>query len=1147
MSFFSFEVGEGSGGDALNYPTRTMVRDEQERLRTDREENQGRQPERSGEAEDDPVPYLLSEDSPLILINIPDYVINPESAIQEIKARVYGMSGAKNGRQERLFDERGKALYQAAPLREMGAEALMVRLRTFVAVDSHIIERMKRRGNPKGRTRKFYNILTSPDRPLSNHEIKRPLLRLYEERLPLARLIGYIHGDTEHAHPHAWQSARLASGYKFHIGKERVNGEWVDRFKDLGDTYVRFYAEQVNDPSLVGKYLAKKREWSEKRARIEEALEKGIRPPAMPFRERHLYDELGERRERRERRRLEANGEEPGSKKKAAPVARCRRTWECAELWGKLIHAAALSEDAHERLSEFELTHHQMEFTVNGQAWSLERINRERDVLFARHQPEGGLTAQEEKRASQLSHAEEGVSGELEARRESLLQELVETDIRYRQFIAAWDKTVENRLREKLPEIKYPLPNTRQLEEINKITERYFSVEMRRYTHTYELLDYPADREGLAHAFSARWGQEVMAEVAVHEQAQRLLTRTREDAAPNSTDESRRGAGTSSRHAVDDEMRHRMFEEWIQSRWDAQDMRRALPCIRNENLQQQAKIYLKAREYQEAAKEILGDYREGMETARLPLLDIGEIARIRALLQIKGAVHDKEVGARLELIADLMAQEVEPTRAEWRRMIEPSFHESTSPLRQSGRSRAVSPAEDYKVSRPFDDHWVARIFSMMDLTATRALAAAMRHNGTREKMGTVRDEAIEIREKLDLTRWVRAQTGLGDPPVVRIPLAERNEMNNLERFIRQQLIREPQWTPDQIEQIKEFERWVPAKSRDDYTAALEKALEHLQRTKEEKEKECMTLFEERVIKLNQSLNERDTRYSIEAFTTMSLEDAGRSEAITEKSRGLAASYQQIIQNHGFSPEQVNEKELLQRSRAVVSETIDLAERLRDTMFIALLDNPTMRELDERMSAVGIDLDIRQAKDRRVMGIDLRYKDYTIDTGALSPRLTGRVIADNADAASEKRYGSKLERMIHRCLEMSMASESERARILDAMTPKSWPPTTKEIENSFATKYALLVVCEVRAGGERTWEAVDQKIRDAGQSKERETREHLIKCWSVTRHLEVEQREKERMAYRPVVQESRTRELTRAMGDHGRSSRSSANRSSYRGR
>jgi hypothetical protein len=452
VAYFNFQEGAG-GGSGVDYPLRTMVHDEQERLRaelerqgltgrdeelltrgeaagvTGREKEQGRGRERDNPQADPPqsvpaadetqTPYLLSDDSPLILRNIPDYVIDPESALKEIKARVYGMGGGSKDGSARLFDERGKALYPTTPPARIDAETLMLRLKAFVALDSQIIQVMAEQRGTRGEPREFSSLLISPDRPLSNREIKQPIVRLCEERFPLSPFIGYIHRDTDDAHAHNWLSALQTNGLKLHLGKEKVDGEWVDRFKHLDEDYLRFYSEMVGDPSVLEEHLAKKAEWYEKKAEVKTALANGERPPALPFRERHRYDELGERRQRKERRELEARGEDPGPKKPAAPVARCRSTWECAELWGKTLHAEARLRDVRFREEELDKLPWHMEVEVEGQRSSLHQVYVERRLLERQREgkEDARRAAEREKREAELRALEAKVNEEIEARR----------------------------------------------------------------------------------------------------------------------------------------------------------------------------------------------------------------------------------------------------------------------------------------------------------------------------------------------------------------------------------------------------------------------------------------------------------------------------------------------------------------------------------------------------------------------------------------------------------------------------------------------------------------------------------------------------------------------------------------------------------
>lgn len=196
----------------------------------------------------------------------------------------------------------GKALYPSELPPQIDAELLSHRLRAFVVLDSANTQWLADYYGAGGKDRKFYSILTSPDRLLSNREIKLPLLRLFAEEFPMSRIIGNIHADTDHKHCHVWMSARLANQLKLHMGWEEVGGVRVNRYQRLDERYLFHYCAVVGDDRPLTTRLEKKAEWNAKKALVRVALKNGERPPAMPFRERLRYDELGERRQRRERR-----------------------------------------------------------------------------------------------------------------------------------------------------------------------------------------------------------------------------------------------------------------------------------------------------------------------------------------------------------------------------------------------------------------------------------------------------------------------------------------------------------------------------------------------------------------------------------------------------------------------------------------------------------------------------------------------------------------------------------------------------------------------------------------------------------------------------------------------------------------------------
>ena len=842
------QVGRGGGGSGADYPLRTFVRDEQERLRAEREQQErdradrdeveleGREHEaaskdreRGGPSPAEKhVPYLLGEDSPLLLQNIPDYVVNTESAIEAIKARL-GEEGHVRDRTERLFDQLGKALYPSELPQQVDAELLSHRLRAFVVLDSANTQWLANYYGAGEKDRKFYSILISPDRLLTNREIKLPLLRLFAEEFPLSRIIANIHADTDHKHGHVWMSARLANNLKLHMGWEEVDGVRVNRYQRVDERYLFHYCAVVGDDRPLTTRLEKKAEWNAKKALVRVALKNGERPPATPFRERLRYDELGERRQRRERREREANGEDSGPKKRAAPVARLSSKWECAELWGKTEHAKARVADARHRRDAFEGTSRHAEVEVDGRHWSLHRIEEERG--WPERQREGKEEAlgraERERREAELRAVEAKVLERVEARRQLLAQEVEEHELNYERHDEAWKKTIENRKKEDLPEIKYPLHNVRQLDEMRDIAERTRDADLLRYVREYDLLDRPEGRDEIRREFAERWGREVMAEAGVHDEGYRLRATLRDEQIARPADSDEKGHGDASGRATEERMLGRLFDEWAANGWSTGEVRQSLACVRDERLRQHAESYLRAREYHEATKDILRDYREGAEgVAAPPTLRPDEVESLKELLTTKDAVTDRQARTHLDNVVEFVSGEGRVSPEGIRGMAERSLSADGSLSRAD--SRAYSATERFDVARPLDDRWVARLTDVMALAETRALAAWMRETSV-EKLEAARREVIEQRETLEFVGWVRDRVGLAEPAPVRVPTDERRELEDLRRYVLQQLLRERPWTRVQVEQINEFGHRASEKDRAGLAEAVNAAKQRLDR------------------------------------------------------------------------------------------------------------------------------------------------------------------------------------------------------------------------------------------------------------------------------------------------------------------------------
>lgn len=1181
MGYFNFQEGAG-GGSGVDYPLRTMVRDEQERLRAElerqgvtgrdeefltrgeeageagREKEQGRSRERDSLPADSPpsepaaaeipIPYLLSDDSPLILKNIPDYVIDPESAIKEIKARVYGMGGGLKDGSARLFDERGKALYPTTPLTHLDAETLMLRLKAFVAQDSRTIQVMAEQRGSLRVPRECSSLLISPDRPLSNREIREPLLRLCEERFPLSPLIAYLHRDTDDAHGHGWLSALQTNGLKLHIGKEKVDGEWVDRFKHLDEDYLRFYSEMVGDPSVLEEHLAKKAEWYEKKAEVKTALANGERPPALPFRERHLYDELGERRQRKDRREQEAKGEDPGPKKPAAPVARCRSTWECAELWGKTLHAEARLRDARFRQEELDKLPWHVEVEVEGRRWSLHQVYVERRLLERQREgkEDARRAAEHEKREAELRALEGKVNEEIEARRQILSQELEEVELNHRQHLAAWEKTVANRERTGRPEIKFPLHNARQLEEIRSIAERTRDAELLCHARDYELLDWPEGRDEQRREFAERWGREVMAEVAVHEHEHRLRMALREE--PDaSRSEARSQARTMTAGRDAEAGRYaRLIDEWTNEGWSNQDVRRSLPCVRDEQLRQQAEAYLRAREYHEATKEVLRDYHSGADdAAKPPALSAEEVGRVRALLTTEGAVRDERARAHLEGIVNFVSGERRLSDRDAARLLERSLPTDGAPAR--AESRAVPTPERPEVTRPFDDGWFSRLPNTVVLAETRALAVGMRETSP-EKHDAARREVADRRETLEFARWVRDAAGLAEPPPARVSHADKNELINLQRYISQQLIRDRDWTREQVGQIREFAHRAPEKELERLADALNGTEQRLEQARIETERRTEQarieqerarverderLFQEKIGRLNETIARADGHFPAEVFGRLDLDQLREPERVRQETERLARQYLDAAKEQGFSPERVNFQagSPADHARQTVAGTVERAEQLRAAWVVAAADSPSFELLQNRLRAAGVEVELAQGGGRTAPAVRLKYGSLDLDTRLLDRRVDLAQILSNK---VEKSLESK-ERAVGRCVEFALLPQGERDRRVTELY-RSGGRTLATAEEVQRSEYARLAVAAVRSGAAPDWKKIEEKITGLARGSELES-DRLVRTAGITKWSQIELGVRTQSQQRPAPIFGRPDQgFTRHTPDSGRDGR-----------
>jgi hypothetical protein len=340
VSFSSLEAGHGSSASAADYPLRTLLRDllgreVQRELEAWLDRAEG-QTSPLDPTDDDLVDWLRSDDSPLLLHNVEEFVLDPEAHLRAIAYRVEGTGCAPQ------FS--GKELVGGTPrdYQRERAEELRGRLRTLAELDAErILATPRRRGTPKGETRTHYMWLVSPDRDISNSILKNLVLEIIQRRWPGAVAVGYIHRDTDNTHLYIWLSAETLSGKKINVTRATPSGDAIlDKYPDLDEEVARSVSRHFGDPLIYDDHIAKKLEWVHWRERFEEALRRGERPPVMPHRARHDYDWVGERRAV-----SDSEGDESrphsGEREKAAPVPRAKSLMGALELWGKTVHLDA--------------------------------------------------------------------------------------------------------------------------------------------------------------------------------------------------------------------------------------------------------------------------------------------------------------------------------------------------------------------------------------------------------------------------------------------------------------------------------------------------------------------------------------------------------------------------------------------------------------------------------------------------------------------------------------------------------------------------------------------------------------------------------------------------------------------------------------
>lgn len=861
MSFSSLEAGYGTSSGAALYPLRTLLRDLLKRevdrelsARLDHSEGQPISPDRIDEDLSD---WLRSDDSPLLLHNVEEFVIDPDEHLRAIAYRVEGPSRAPQFSGAELA---GGATRDNPRAR---AEELRAQLRTMAELDAErVLAAPRLRGTPKGETRTHYVWLVSPDRNISNADLKRLILEIIRRRWPGARVVGYIHRDTDNTHLHIWLSAETLSGKKINVTRATPSGDAIlDRYPDLDEEVARSLSRYFNDSSIFDDHIARKLEWVYWRERFEEALRSGERPPVMPHRARHDYDWVGERRAMSEREREESRLHSSG-REKAAPVPRVKSLMGALELWGKTIH---------------------LEARVNYQRALLDTLNVWRD---------------------RIDYPIEGVKQSLELK-------LEEAERNYERHRDAFERTLENRARKGYPELKYPLHNSKQVAEMAEIAGLTRDAELLRHVRSYTDLDRPTDREGQIRAVGPLWRDHIEAHLVVLERADMLVKVANHLKVTPTISQTSAGSEVVSPPFNRD---LEIVKGWLDVGWTHEQMRDSLPCFETEAVRLPAARYLKAREFFVATSEALAEWRtQGVGFAARPALEESHLDRISRLVGGEDVrISENERALLLDLAASVRSER------EW------SLRETTllleSTLRvDAGRevkvNRPGAAKSDREVFRPHDDDWVRRLAGLLKLRETEALALAV-NGDSRERFEALREEVYVKRNLMELARAVRASSGMTHDVPAGVPTAAevRARDRHLQAIADGLRLSSKSWVEWQSEGVDEFKVVLPACEQQKAGCIVEEVNVRFER---EKRAEALE-------RLEPQLESATQFYVRAAYHDEGLEAMREPARLNDHVQGLSERLSKVARDVGYEPERFGlaSSELEARAGRAISDAVE---------------------------------------------------------------------------------------------------------------------------------------------------------------------------------------------------------------------------------
>lgn len=484
----------------------------------------------------------------------------------------------------------------------------------------------------------------------------------------------------------------------------------------------------------------------------------------------------------------------------------------------------------------------------------------------------------------------------------------------------------------------------------------------------------------------------------------------------------------------------------------------------------------------------------------MPALSAEEVGRVRALLTTEGAVRDERARAHLRDVIDFVSGERRMSGQEAARLLERSLPAEGAPAR--AEARAVPTGGKPEVTRPFDDGWFAGLPGAVALAETRALAAGMRETSP-ERHEAARREVAERRAALEFARWVRDAAGLAEPPPARASYAEKNELENLRRYISQQLVGDRGWTREQVGQIREFAHRAPEKDRERLSEALERREQRREQARIEQERARAEreerLSPEKIASLNEAIKRASERYPAEVFTRLDLDRLREPERVRQETEGLARQYLEAAKEQGFRPGEISFRagSAEDHARLSVEGTVERAEQLRAAWVIAAADSPSFDLLQGRLRAAGVEVELARGDGRAAAAVTLKYGGLDLDTRLLDGRVdVAQILSNKAEKALERK-----EWAVGRCVEFALLPQSERdGRVMDLY--RSERGTLAAEEEIYRAEYARLAVAAVRSGAAPDWKKIDEKIIGLPPSAPGGN-EWLARTWGMKKWNEIE--------------------------------------------